>query len=73
MSHAQRLFLMHRQGLCCPRQILDLTPIDVTLGEIVVISICQGRDFHAFDILHFFNEHLPHRLLGFEGQLAVTQ
>ena len=72
MRHAQRLVLVHRERLRRPREIFDLPTIDVALGEVVVVLVAQLFDLHALDMLDFLDKHLPHRLLGFEAQLAVA-
>jgi hypothetical protein len=73
MHHAERLLLVDSQGLRRAYRILDLSPVEVMLGEVVEVRVAEGHRGRAFEDAHFLNEHLEDSFLGLGRELAVAE
>jgi hypothetical protein len=73
MHHAERLLLVDGEGLRSAHGILDLSSVEVVLGEVVEVCLAEGQRVCAFEDAHFLEEHLEDGLLGFGGELAVAE
>lgn len=73
VGHAQSFTSVNGQGLGRSDRVLDLSAIEVMLGEIIVVLLGEG---HQVDLLHDANsldEDLENLLLGLDSEALVPK
>lgn len=73
MVHAERQFLVDRQGLSCANCILDLSAVEGAPRKSIVVLVLEFLDFDAFNGHNFFEEGFPDSFPRFGSQLAVPE